>query len=473
MNLLLSIRNLLRSWKTSLLLFLLLSLLSASYILGSSLLSRSGIDLEAGFTQGLTADLLIQPKIEHPLSLFGANTPVIGDFITIPSLTAPREILRQLEGIEEISGYSPLLSVQGLMEAGGRKKPAVFFGIDPQRYFQLFPGIELTSGRFLEPGEEGLMLASSLSDSLDIGAGEQLKLYTTGRGSFRIRELPVLGTYRYPYPVSYDKALILIDPQSARSLSKVYRSASSSKVEDEEAGLLDQDSEALFSSTTEEPEEEGPMVLDAFTGLFEERIDTGYGAWREGDWSFILLRLKPGASASGLKQILEKQLSSFNVRIVGWRQAAGNSALLVLLLQSLFGMGMALVALAAAAAMVNILLISVFRRTRELGTLRALGAPDSYIRRMIYSENLFLALLSLGGGILLSHGLSFAINASSLPLENQLLASLLGSKTLSLSLELPSIRRAGILLLLFTFFASLYPVEKAVRIDPIVAVREG
>lgn len=473
MNLLLSIRNLLRSWKTSLLLFLLLSLLSASYILGSSLLERSGKELEAGFTQGLTADLLIQPKIEHSLSLFGANTPIIGDFITIPSLTAPQEILQQLEGIEEISGYSPLLSVQGLMEAGGKKRPAVFFGIDPQRYFQLFPGIELEAGRFLRPGEEGLMLPHNLSESLDIEPGELLKLYTTGRGSFRIRELPVLGTYRYPYPVSYDKALLLIDPQSARSLSKVYRSASSSTVEDEEAALLDQDSEALFATNSEEEEAEGGLELDAFTGLFEERTDTSYGAWREGDWSFILLRLKPGASASSLQQLLEEELSSFHVRIVGWRQAAGNSALLVLLLQSLFDMGMGLVALAAATAMVNILLISVFRRTRELGTLRALGAPDSYIRRMIYSENLFLALLSLGGGLLLSLGLASAINACSLPLGNELLASFLGSKTLSLRVEPAAVRQAGIFLFLFTLTASLYPVEKAVRIDPIVAVREG
>jgi putative ABC transport system permease protein len=158
---------------------------------------------------------------------------------------------------------------------------------------------------------------------------------------------------------------------------------------------------------------------------------------------------------------------------VDWRIAAGNSAILLFLIQALFNGGIFLMSTAGIIAAVNILLISVFKRTSEIGTLRAIGAGDGYIRILILGENLALSCIAGCLGILAGFWSIHTANRAGIVISNELLASLLGGSVLNLY-SVPPVAAASVGVALFLgIAASVFPVETAVRINPIVAVRQG
>jgi putative ABC transport system permease protein len=139
----------------------------------------------------------------------------------------------------------------------------------------------------------------------------------------------------------------------------------------------------------------------------------------------------------------------------------------------LFNAGVFLVSVAGIIAVINILLIAVFRRTREIGTLRAIGASGGYIRTLILSENIMLALAAGISGVVLGYLVLLFVNNLSININNELLADLFGGKILNVRF-VPSVAFISVILAeLLSILASIYPTEMAVRIEPIVAVRQG
>src|SRR5258708_9815546 len=63
----------------------------------------------------------------------------------------------------------------------------------------------------------------------------------------------------------------------------------------------------------------------------------------------------------------------------------------------------------------NIMLVAVKERTREIGVRKALGATTSLIQRQFFLEGLFLTLLSGGGGMVIALGLCQLINRAPMP----------------------------------------------------------
>lgn len=110
--------------------------------------------------------------------------------------------------------------------------------------------------------------------------------------------------------------------------------------------------------------------------------------------------------------------------------------------------------------MMNTLLMSVFERTREIGTLRALGWGRARILWLILRESLALALISLvvGSGLaaLMGWGLSQA------PII---------SAYLSFSLNVPLLLRALVFVVGLGIVGALYPAWRATNLQPVEALR--
>ena len=114
----------------------------------------------------------------------------------------------------------------------------------------------------------------------------------------------------------------------------------------------------------------------------------------------------------------------------------------------------------------NTMSITVAQRTRELATLRTIGASRTQLRRAVLLEALAIglaaSLIGLGLGILLAIGL-----------QNLFEALGFGLPTTDMVIATRTIVVALLVGVVVTVLAALVPAIRATRIPPILAVREG
>jgi len=108
----------------------------------------------------------------------------------------------------------------------------------------------------------------------------------------------------------------------------------------------------------------------------------------------------------------------------------------------------------------NVMLVSVRERTREIGVRMALGATRKSILRQFFMETIFVMALSGGTGLFLSYGFCALVNLLPMPL---FFAGLLTSwKIGALSVSLLSV---------IAVLSAVYPANRAASVDPIEALR--
>lgn len=108
----------------------------------------------------------------------------------------------------------------------------------------------------------------------------------------------------------------------------------------------------------------------------------------------------------------------------------------------------------------NVMLVAVRERTREIGVRKALGAPARTILKQFFVEALFIALVSGGIGLGVAFGLCALVNLLPMP---DFFAGLLATWSSGLL--------AFGLLGSIAVLSALYPARQAASIDPIEALR--
>jgi ABC-type lipoprotein release transport system permease subunit len=480
---LLVLRNIAGNKKNCSIIALLIAVITFLFFIGNSVIRKSDLGLRQAFVQSLTGDVVLEAKADVTMNLFGANTPIIDTFFNIPPLPAYDAVMEIVRAQEGISGLTSQVSGKAFLDLLGVREPVLLCGIDADSYFLLFSGITLEEGRFLVSGEYGAMITAERAKRIETQSGQYpqigmpLLLTSGGAVGFKIREVPLVGIYSYANPGQFMNEIVIIDPQTVRVLNSIQVAGSQNVELGENAlALLDAPPDDIFSGiftindneiTTEQFSAE---TLQAY--LSENKLEDNVNL-SGGDWNFIILKLEKSKNTRSFISSLNKKLEPYGVTAVDWRIAAGTSAILLLLIQALFNIGVFLVCVAGIITVINILLIGVFRRTREIGTLRAIGASDMYIASLILQENLvltaFAGALGIFGGILFIKW----INSLSLLIPNELIASLLGGNVLSLGF-IPSIAvLAFILAVALGIAVSIYPINVTVRVEPMEAVRHG
>jgi putative ABC transport system permease protein len=108
----------------------------------------------------------------------------------------------------------------------------------------------------------------------------------------------------------------------------------------------------------------------------------------------------------------------------------------------------------------NVMMVAVRERTREIGVRKALGAPAHTILKQFFFEALLIAFLSGGIGLGVAYGICFLVNLLPMP---DFFAGLLPTWS-------SGIVACG-LLGSIAVLSALYPARKAASIDPIEALR--
>jgi putative ABC transport system permease protein len=108
----------------------------------------------------------------------------------------------------------------------------------------------------------------------------------------------------------------------------------------------------------------------------------------------------------------------------------------------------------------NVMLVSVRERTREIGVRKALGATRRSILRQFFLETVFVVFLSGGVGLVVSYGLCWLVD---------LLPKMPFFDGLDPSWQLAALTIS--LLGLIAVLSALYPANRAASVDPIEALR--
>jgi len=483
----LAIRNIIRNKKNNIIIILLIAIITFIFFIGNSVIGMIDLSIRQAYIESLTGDVALEKTSDITMNLFSANAPVIGSYFNIPVLPAYNIVMKTIAAETKIDRITSQVSGKAYLDLMNVREPVLLCGIDAESYFSLFPGIILKEGRFLRAGEYGAMITEERAQRIEMYSGQRpyigapMLLTSGGAMGFKIREVPLVGIYKYKNPGQFMNEIIIIDPQTVRVLNSIQVAGSYSKDGNlnTETGksstrLLTIDPDDIFGEafTANDESEEDQFSAELLENYLrdsktENVQETG------GDWNFIILRLKKGVSSGAFISSLNKKIQPYGVTAVNWRVAAGNAAILSLLVQVLFNSGISLVCIAGVITVINILLITVFRRTREIGTLRAIGASDAYIRSLVFSENFIIALIAAFIGLLGGIVFIFWINSLGINISNELIVSLLGGRVLKLEIIPQTTVVSFFMAVLFSLAASLYPVEVTVRIEPIVAVQRG
>jgi putative ABC transport system permease protein len=117
----------------------------------------------------------------------------------------------------------------------------------------------------------------------------------------------------------------------------------------------------------------------------------------------------------------------------------------------------------------NIMLVSVEERIREIGLRRALGAKKYHIRLQFLAETLMIMVCGGALGILLSYIIAAAVGT--LPLMGPLFEDTSGKADIHLQISLFTILTATAVLLVVGVLSGLVPAMRASRLDPVEALR--
>jgi putative ABC transport system permease protein len=109
----------------------------------------------------------------------------------------------------------------------------------------------------------------------------------------------------------------------------------------------------------------------------------------------------------------------------------------------------------------NVMLVAVRERTREIGIRKALGATRRSVVRQFFLETLLVVFVSGGGGLLFAYGLCALVNLAPMP---PFFAGLLPTWSSGLL--------AFALLGTVAVLSAVYPAQRAASVDPIEALRD-
>ncbi len=122
-----------------------------------------------------------------------------------------------------------------------------------------------------------------------------------------------------------------------------------------------------------------------------------------------------------------------------------------------------------AVGVMNIMLVSVTERTREIGVLKAIGARRNHILGQILTEALVLTVVGGLVGLLLATVVIHSIG--SLPLLGPLFEDTSGRGDIHLSLPSAALLVSSVVLIIVGVTAGVFPAIRAARLDPATSIR--
>jgi putative ABC transport system permease protein len=393
---------------------------------GTMVVGAAALVLASGLVDGIARQLtrsLVAVQTGHlaviarPSDFVPQNSPF--DAYGVELIPGGEAIAARIQAQGKGAGVTkavPYLHGRGTAIAGNRSSLASLLGVVPERELELRAALPPEAGTFLPPGDElAVYVAAPVARKLRLQLGDGLSLVIqTPRGAVNSMDGVVCGIFRKGAPW-YDNAFLVSLPAAQR----------------------------LFDAP------------GAATNVKVFLADGTLRAARQARGAVARIVGAPEGLAPGLAVRVETMAEAgrFSFSVI----QANESALTVV-----FGF----LFLAAATGVVNAMLMSVHERTREIGTVRALGMRRRVVVRLFLYEGFALGLVSAHVGVLLGGAAVLQLGARGIPMTTVSLAWMAGGERLFPVLEAASALRAALAIAALSTLAAVYPAVVASRLEP-------
>lgn len=468
------------SRKSSLVIILFITFAVCLFCVANAVFDSTEQGVQTNYVASFTGDFIVRPKSKFQQSLFGDETPVTGELTTLDTIVPYEKITAALDAMPEVYATTGQISGAAMVERsdGANRSPSYVFGVEGQSYLNLMQSIHILRGRPYENGQRGVMLCKQMADKLGVDIGSTIQFIVSDGPNYKIRAANVTAVFEYEIYNEIFGRFVIADPITIRSLlgiNEVFSSDSYELSEDavnlfaENNDFSDIDDLFADASDFEEaliqeeiPEEENSSADNTPENVFTESTS----------WNYVLVRLKEGQNT---KRVMKKVSRLFRkngwpVQVADWRHAAGSTALYLFWMRKIFNIGIIIVLTAGFIIVNNTLVINILDRTREIGTLRAIGAKKRFISLQCMTENLIMTITSGILGVAAGNICTHFINKAHIVLHNSFLVQLFGADAITVHVTSGNVLKLFILVLALALLGWIYPVINALKVSPVDAI---
>ena len=329
----------------------------------------------------------------------------------------PREVIeRVLRGEPRLAAGLSRLMVGALFSSGETSMEGLLIGIDPEARPAVYPTLQLRRGRHFAAGEKGILVNRGVASKLGVGPGDRIvALGTTADGRLSGVRLLVTGVWMIKGLEAYEWGACYTDIAAVQELLDVGDSA----------GVL---------------------------------------VFRQGDG-----RAETAPVAAGVAAALARE--GIGAEVYSWEEMGGPFIGGMLLTRFVANIMNVVMTLIVAAGVMNTALMSVFERTREIGTMRAVGSRRGRVRALFLVEALLLGLAGASGGALLGAGFVAFFGRFGIPAFSEAQRYSYGGDFLYPTIDLYDVTAVPALMVLVCLLAAAGPSIMAARLRPAEALR--
>ncbi len=340
------------------------------------------------------------------------------DFTLDFALAKPESIKEKMAAVSGVAGVAPRLIFSAQLSNGSEQVSCLGTGIQvtgsDSDVFRLDQAI--VAGAYLQPGDEGMLLGGGLAEFFEVTVGDWLTvLAKTKAGAYEAMDLPIVGLIGTGNP-GIDRNSFMVPLSTARY-------------------MLDMEEEATELAVRYAPSAAEAATFSRIRTVLAEEDGIDLKSWEEVEEDFMAL-------------VEIKRTSS--VIMLG------------------------LFVLIAVVGITNTILMAAYERTREIGTLLAMGLRGGGVRKIFLIEGGLMGLLGGAVGIALALIVIayFSVNGIDLTaMYGDMDTGYPIKDVFYLALAPAFIAGSWLVTGLLASLASYYPAAKASRQDPAEALR--
>ena len=172
------------------------------------------------------------------------------------------------------------------------------------------------------------------------------------------------------------------------------------------------------------------------------------------------------------KKSMEYQSKYQQLEILPWLDLQPGMRMMLSMFDTYLYIIVGIILFALLFSIVNTMLMAVLERVREIGMLMAIGMTKGRVFKMIMSETVIMTMIGAPIGLLLSWVLITYFGTAGIHLNGAAYEDLGFSSTIYPFLKASGYFEVAIMVFIMAMIASIYPAIKALRLEPVNAIRK-